>query len=55
MYDMPAIVRGLPVAYLGRPPIAGDEVRLVVLGFTPAGFVVADCRSFNGAPGLLNH
>lgn len=55
MYDMPAIVRGLPVAYLGRPPIAGDEVRLVVLGFTPAGFVVANCRSFNGAPGLLNH
>ena len=55
MYDMPAIVRGLPVAYLGRPPIAGDEVRLVVLGFTPAGFVVAACRSFNGAPGLLNH
>lgn len=55
MYDMPALIRSLPPSYLGREPIAGDEVRLVVVGFTRGGFVVADCRNFNGAPGLLNH
>lgn len=55
MYDMPAVVRGLPVSYLGREPISGDELRLVVRGFSRMGFVVAECRSFNGAPGLLNH
>lgn len=55
MYDMPAVVRGLPVSYLGREPISGDELRLVVRGFTRMGFVVANCHAFNGAPGLLDH
>ena len=55
MYDMPAVVRGLPVSYLGREPISGDELRLIVRGYSRFGFVVADCHAFNGAPGLLNH
>lgn len=55
MYDMPAVVRGLPASYLGREPISGDELRLVVRGFSRMGFVVAECPRFNGAPGLLNH
>ena len=55
MFDMPAVVRGLPPSYLGREPVSGDELRLIVRGYSRLGFVVADCHSFNGAPGLLDH
>ena len=55
MYDMPAVIRNFPATLLGRAPISGDEVRLVVRGYSDKGYVVADCRGFNGAPGLLNN
>lgn len=53
MYDMPGIVRSFPPSALGRRPIAGDEVRLRVRGYSQRGYVYLDCTGFNGAPSFL--
>lgn len=53
-YEMPVIIKRMPPANIGREPIDGDEVRLTISGYNDAGFALATCRGFNGAPGFFS-
>lgn len=52
-YDMPAFVSKMPPARRGQLPQSGDELGLIVTGFTDKGYVITSCHRFLGSAGYL--
>lgn len=54
-YELPAKISYINANDFGRELKSGDEVQLLISGFTPRGYLDAKCRSLQGNTGLFTN